>query len=245
MIVDIQQLSGVKQMQVGGLTPGKGVGLKTNLQLFLVVPNLLDSSSFKRMVVSSKVLQQLKVLIKLVESPFQLTLLRILETIPEEPTVIEENHTTFVSEILPSLSALLKEAKMAMQDSYAGGVRYYRTTISFVIILDVTQMYSWSDCYQLLRQDFWQKNSLGKSFSSTALDVFCIRVPKYHTVRNVLYLTMTAFEESEDSEAGARCCCGNRKRGSLSYFLLRRGWLSLGGLSCNNLDQQNHSLTGE
>ncbi|GJV14934.1 hypothetical protein Tco_1360257 [Tanacetum coccineum] len=42
---------------------------------------------------------------------FQLTLLRILETITEEPSVIEENHTTFVSEILPSLSVLCKGSK--------------------------------------------------------------------------------------------------------------------------------------
>ncbi|GKD49262.1 hypothetical protein Tco_1278238, partial [Tanacetum coccineum] len=71
MIVDIQQLSGGKRMRVGGLTPGRGAGLKTNLQLFPVVLNLLGSSLFKRRVVSSQVLQQLKVLIKLVESPFQ------------------------------------------------------------------------------------------------------------------------------------------------------------------------------
>ncbi|GKA71279.1 hypothetical protein Tco_0777418 [Tanacetum coccineum] len=63
-----------------------------------------------------------------------------------------------------------------------------------------------------MRQDFWQENSLGKSFSSTALDIFCTYVLKsrhnrsyskfvycvsvsYSTqCRNVLYL-MTAFEE--------------------------------------------------
>ncbi|GKC64993.1 hypothetical protein Tco_1097591 [Tanacetum coccineum] len=67
--------------------------------------------------------------------------------------------------------------------------------------------------YQLLRQDFWQENSLGKSFSSTALDIFCTYVLKsrhnrsyskfvygvsvsYSTqCRNVLYLMTTAFEE--------------------------------------------------
>ncbi|GJW13115.1 serine/threonine-protein kinase RUNKEL [Tanacetum coccineum] len=136
MIVDIQQLSGGKRMQVGGLTPGRGAGLKTNLQLFPVVLNLLGSSSFKRKVVSSQVLQQLKVLIKLVESPFQgrddfqLTLLRILETITEEPSVIEENHTTFVSEILPSLSVLCKGSK-------DGDARFLCLKIWFEVVVNM------------------------------------------------------------------------------------------------------------
>lgn len=70
IIVDIQQLLGGKRhMQVGTLT-SRG-GSKTNLQLFPVVHNLLVSSLFKRRLVNSEVLQQLKVLIKLVESPFQ------------------------------------------------------------------------------------------------------------------------------------------------------------------------------
>ncbi|PWA59374.1 ribosomal protein S3, eukaryotic/archaeal [Artemisia annua] len=47
-------------------------------------------------------------------------------------------------------------------------------------------------CYQFPHKDFLQKNSLGKS---CALDAFCTSVLKYHTVRIVLYLTMTSFEE--------------------------------------------------
>ncbi|KAL7594545.1 hypothetical protein Lser_V15G28663 [Lactuca serriola] len=42
---------------------------------------------------------------------------------------------------------------------------------------------------------FIAKISLGKSWSTTALDALCTRVLKYHTMRNVLYLTMTEFEE--------------------------------------------------
>ncbi|CAI9289749.1 unnamed protein product [Lactuca saligna] len=42
---------------------------------------------------------------------------------------------------------------------------------------------------------FIAKISLGKSWSTSALDALCTRVLKYHTMRNVLYLTMTEFEE--------------------------------------------------
>ncbi|KAI3791581.1 hypothetical protein L2E82_05411 [Cichorium intybus] len=42
---------------------------------------------------------------------------------------------------------------------------------------------------------FIAKNSLGKSWSTTALDALCTSVLKYHTMRNVLYLVMTEFEE--------------------------------------------------
>lgn len=118
IIVDIQQLLGGKRhMQVGGLTSRGGSNTKNNLQLFPVVLNLVKCASFKRKVMNSQVLQQLRILIKLVESPFQgrddfqLNLLRVLETITEEASVIEENHMTFVSEILPSLSVLCKGSK--------------------------------------------------------------------------------------------------------------------------------------
>ncbi|KAL4591834.1 hypothetical protein LXL04_004807 [Taraxacum kok-saghyz] len=39
------------------------------------------------------------------------------------------------------------------------------------------------------------KISLGKSWSTTALDALCTSVLKYHTMRNVLYMVMTEFEE--------------------------------------------------
>nr|XP_043611754.1 serine/threonine-protein kinase RUNKEL [Erigeron canadensis] len=135
IIVDIQQLVGGKRhMQVGGLT-GRG-GSKTNLQLFPVVLNLLGSASFKRRVVDSQVLHLLKVLIKSVESPFQgkddflLTLLRILEAITEEPAVIEENHATFVNEILPSLSVLCKGSK-------DGDARFLCLKIWFEVVVNM------------------------------------------------------------------------------------------------------------
>ncbi|KAL8217079.1 hypothetical protein R6Q57_023916 [Mikania cordata] len=42
---------------------------------------------------------------------------------------------------------------------------------------------------------FIAKVSLGKSWSTTAIDALCTSVLKYHTMRNVLYLAMTEFEE--------------------------------------------------
>lgn len=74
VISDVQQLmggggGGRRHTLVAALT-GRASS-KTNLQLFSVVLNLLGSSSFKHKVVNAEVLQQLKILIKLVESPFQ------------------------------------------------------------------------------------------------------------------------------------------------------------------------------
>ncbi|XP_023735102.1 serine/threonine-protein kinase RUNKEL [Lactuca sativa] len=120
VISDVQQLmggggGGRRHTLVAALT-GRASS-KTNLQLFSVVLNLLGSSSFKHKVVNAEVLQQLKILIKLVESPFQgrddfqITLLRVLETVTEEASFIEENHSGFVHEILPSLSIVCKASK--------------------------------------------------------------------------------------------------------------------------------------
>ncbi|XP_024986645.1 serine/threonine-protein kinase RUNKEL [Cynara cardunculus var. scolymus] len=134
IIADIQQLLGGRR-QVTALT-GRAAASKTNLQLFSVVLNLLGSSSFKRRVVNSQVLQQLKTLIKLVESPFQgrddfqLTLLRVLEAITEEPSVIEENWSSFIHEILPSLSLLCKGSK-------DGDARFLCLKIWFEVVVNL------------------------------------------------------------------------------------------------------------
>lgn len=42
---------------------------------------------------------------------------------------------------------------------------------------------------------FIAKNTVGKSWSTTAIDALCTSVLKYHTMRNVLYMAMTEFEE--------------------------------------------------
>ncbi|KAI7747546.1 hypothetical protein M8C21_002003 [Ambrosia artemisiifolia] len=47
---------------------------------------------------------------------------------------------------------------------------------------------------------FIAKLSLGKSWSATAIDALCRGVLKYHTMRNVLFLAMTEFEEVPDWE---------------------------------------------
>ncbi|XP_076927119.1 serine/threonine-protein kinase RUNKEL-like [Bidens hawaiensis] len=136
IIADIKQLLGGKRHAPGGGLSGKSGGSKTNLPLLLVVLNLLGSSSFKRRVADSQILQQLKVLVKLVESPFQgrddflLTLLRVLEAITEEASIIEENHTTFVIEILPGLSTLCKGSK-------DGDARFLCLKIWFEVVVNM------------------------------------------------------------------------------------------------------------
>lgn len=111
---DIQQILGARQVGIplrGRATP------RTNFHLFPVVYNLLGSSSFKRRLVTKQVVQQLATLIKLVESPFQgrddfqITLLRVLESITEEASIILENLNTFIREILPSLAVVYKDNK--------------------------------------------------------------------------------------------------------------------------------------
>ncbi|KAI3830259.1 hypothetical protein L1987_04396 [Smallanthus sonchifolius] len=85
---------------------------------------------------SCLILQQLKVLIKLAESPFQgrddflLTMLRVLEAITEEASVIEENHTTFVNEILVSLSVVCKGSK-------DGDARFLCLKIWFEVVVNL------------------------------------------------------------------------------------------------------------
>ncbi|KAB2599468.1 serine/threonine-protein kinase ULK4-like [Pyrus ussuriensis x Pyrus communis] len=90
---------------------------KTNVYTFPVVLHLLRSLSFKRKVVNEQVLQQLANLMKLVETPFQgrddfqITLLRILESVSEESHVILESPDIFIREVLPSLAVLYKGNK--------------------------------------------------------------------------------------------------------------------------------------
>ncbi|PIN02816.1 hypothetical protein CDL12_24671, partial [Handroanthus impetiginosus] len=42
---------------------------------------------------------------------------------------------------------------------------------------------------------FLVKKSIGKSWSSSAVEVLCTHVLKYHTMRNMLFMTMTEFQK--------------------------------------------------
>ncbi|KAF2287704.1 hypothetical protein GH714_002383 [Hevea brasiliensis] len=90
---------------------------KTNIHSFPVVLHLLGSSSFKHKVVNHQVLQQLANLVKVLETPFQgrddfqITLLRVLESVAEESSLILESPDIFIGEILPSLAILYKGNK--------------------------------------------------------------------------------------------------------------------------------------
>lgn len=136
VISDVQNLMGGRRHTLVTALTGRGGASKSNLQLFSVVLNLLGSSSFKHKVVNKEVLQQLKVLIKLVESPFQgrddfqITLLRVLETITEEASFIEENHKTLVHDILPSLSINCKGSK-------DGDARFLCLKIWFEVVVNL------------------------------------------------------------------------------------------------------------
>ncbi|XP_021727752.1 serine/threonine-protein kinase RUNKEL-like [Chenopodium quinoa] len=110
---DIQQLMGGRRHGhvAARATP------KTNIHLFPVVLHLLGCSSFKRRVVCDQVLQHLATLVKHVESPFQgrddfqITLLRVLESIVEDQSHVLKWPNVFIREILPSLSVIYKGNK--------------------------------------------------------------------------------------------------------------------------------------
>ncbi|KAL6959067.1 non-specific serine,threonine protein kinase [Sarracenia purpurea var. burkii] len=113
---DIQQMmGGRRQGQSGPLT--SRATPKSSFHLFPVVYHLLGSSSFKRRVVTNQVLQQLANLIKLAETPFQgrddfqITLLRVFESLAEEHSVILGSPNIFISEILPGLAVVYKGNK--------------------------------------------------------------------------------------------------------------------------------------
>ncbi|MED6121685.1 hypothetical protein PIB30_032454 [Stylosanthes scabra] len=113
---DIQQMMGGRRHgHISALSSRSAP--KTNIHLFPVVLHLLSTSTFKHKVVTVQVLRQLANLIKLIETPFQgrddfqITLLRILESVTEESRVIFGNPDIFIREILPSLTVLYKGNK--------------------------------------------------------------------------------------------------------------------------------------
>ncbi|KAK7303170.1 hypothetical protein RJT34_14072 [Clitoria ternatea] len=113
---DIQQMMGGRRHgPISALTSRSAP--KTNIHLFPVVLHLLGSFTFKHKLVTPQVLRQLANLIKLVETPFQgrddfqITLLRIFESLTEESPVILGNPDIFIREILPSLTVLYKGNK--------------------------------------------------------------------------------------------------------------------------------------
>lgn len=113
---DIQQIMGGRRHGHVAALSSRATP-KTNIHLFPVVLHLLGCSSFKRRVVCYQVLQHLATLVKHVESPFQgrddfqITLLRVLESVVEDQSQCLEWPYLFIREILPSLSAIYKGNK--------------------------------------------------------------------------------------------------------------------------------------
>ncbi|CAK7332871.1 unnamed protein product [Dovyalis caffra] len=113
---DIQQLIGGRRH--GHISAiAHRIAPKNNVHLFPVVLHLLGSSSFKLRVVNHQVMQQLANLVRVMEAPFQgrddfqITLLRVLESVAEERLVILESPNIFTGEILPGLAVLYKGNK--------------------------------------------------------------------------------------------------------------------------------------
>ncbi|XP_052312495.1 serine/threonine-protein kinase RUNKEL isoform X2 [Populus trichocarpa] len=113
---DIQQMMGGRRHGHSSAIAHR-IAPKTNVHLFPVVLHLLGSTSFKLRVVSHQVMQQLANLVKVMETPFQgrddfqITLLRVLESVAEERLVILESPNIFICEILPGLAVLYKGNK--------------------------------------------------------------------------------------------------------------------------------------
>ncbi|XP_011071492.1 serine/threonine-protein kinase RUNKEL [Sesamum indicum] len=113
---DIQQLLGGRRHgQISGLNSRNSP--KNSIHFFPVVLHLLGSSSFKHSVVTPQVLQLVANLLKLTELPFQgrddfqITLLRVLESISEESTAVSNNPIIFIRQVLPGLTTLYKGNK--------------------------------------------------------------------------------------------------------------------------------------
>ncbi|KAI3957723.1 hypothetical protein MKW92_035352 [Papaver armeniacum] len=113
---DVREIMGGRRLgQISSL--GGRATAKTITNFFAVILHLLGSSSFKQRVMNPQVLQQVANLIKLVESPFQgrddfqITLLRILESMTDELSFIVANPDIFISQVLPSLAMLYKGNK--------------------------------------------------------------------------------------------------------------------------------------
>ncbi|XP_012482075.1 serine/threonine-protein kinase RUNKEL isoform X1 [Gossypium raimondii] len=119
----LDSITGDIQQMMGGRRHGQNSALtsraaaKNNVNLFPVVLHLIESSSFKSRLVTHQILRQLANLIQVVETPFQgrddfqITLLRVLESILEESPVILESPNIFTQGILPSLAVLYKGNK--------------------------------------------------------------------------------------------------------------------------------------
>ncbi|KAK9146832.1 hypothetical protein Sjap_006735 [Stephania japonica] len=130
---DVQQMKGKRHGPIGAMT-ARGTS-KASFHLFPVVLNIFSSSLFKQRVVTDRVVQQLANLLKL-ELPvdfgrddFQINLLRILESVTEEPSaILDSNSIIFMSQILPSLAILYKGNK-------DGNARFLCLKILFDVIL--------------------------------------------------------------------------------------------------------------
>ncbi|XP_075521675.1 serine/threonine-protein kinase RUNKEL-like [Primulina tabacum] len=119
----LETITGDVQQLMGGRRHGQVIGhnsrnsAKNSIHFFPVVLHLLGSSLFKHSMVTQQVLQQVANLLKLTETPFQgrddfqITLLRVLESITEEPSAFENYPIIFLHQVLPSLTAIYKGNK--------------------------------------------------------------------------------------------------------------------------------------
>ncbi|KAF2311011.1 hypothetical protein GH714_019041 [Hevea brasiliensis] len=180
---DIQQMMGGRRHgQISAIS--SRVAPKTNIHLFPVL-HLLASSSFKRKVVNHQILQQLANLVKVLETPFQgrddfqITLLRVLESVAEDSPLILESCDIFIGEILPSLAILYKGNKDGLKaisnihflplyptliededpiPMYAQKLLVMLIEFDYIKISDILHLKTVSQCFEFLLGDFSSAN---------------------------------------------------------------------------------------
>ncbi|WOK98161.1 serine/threonine-protein kinase RUNKEL [Canna indica] len=139
---DIQQMMGGKRHGPLAALTGRG-NPKSSAHVLPVIIHLLGSSSFKHRVVNSHVLLQLANLIKILAMPFQqgrddfqISIIRVLELVVEEPSVILGDSRIFTGQFLPNLATMYNGNK-------DGDARFLCLKILFdvmVVIFDDTSI---------------------------------------------------------------------------------------------------------
>ncbi|KAE8725898.1 pentatricopeptide repeat-containing protein [Hibiscus syriacus] len=161
----IQQMMGGRR-QISALMSRSAP--KNNIHLFPVVLHLLGSMPFRNRVISYGHWLHLSIEIPALtilsidqgRDDFQITLLRVLESIPEESPVILESPKIFIRGILPSLAVLYKgniddEDPIPM---YAQKLLVMLIEFGYIKISDISDLKMVSKCFEFLLGDLTNAN---------------------------------------------------------------------------------------
>ncbi|XP_024534759.1 LOW QUALITY PROTEIN: serine/threonine-protein kinase RUNKEL [Selaginella moellendorffii] len=115
---DFQQSANSKRPSSATTTQHATLGRsqpRGSMPLFPVVLHLFRSMTFRDRIVNSQVLQQLATFLKRMEAAtsqgqddFQTTLLRIIESISQQPSILLAHQEIFITQVLPSLANLYR-----------------------------------------------------------------------------------------------------------------------------------------